>query len=63
MNANLKEQFGEDAVNEVASNTYLKYCCFQNPMDEKWSKRGICDLLIFFKQTAIIISVKNYEFN
>lgn len=53
---------GEQAVNELAFHTYLKYWCFPNPRDEKGSKNEICDLLILFRSTAIIVSIKNYSF-
>lgn len=53
---------GEQAVNQIAFDTYLKYWCYPNPRDEKGSKKEICDLLILFKDTAIIISIKNYSF-
>jgi hypothetical protein len=63
MNPNkLSGDLGEQAVNEIAFNTYLKYWCYPNPRDEHGSKKEICDLLILFKSTAIIISVKNYSF-
>jgi len=62
MNSTEKGQFGENAVTEIAFNTYLKYWCFPNPKDETGSKKEICDLLILFKSTAIIISIKNYSF-
>ena len=53
---------GEEAVNKIAFDTYLKYWCFPNPKDEQGSKKEICDLLILFRKTAVIISVKNYSF-
>lgn len=53
---------GEQAVNTIAFHTYLKYWCYPNPKDERGSKKEICDLLILFKDTAIIISIKNYSF-
>ena len=53
---------GEQAVNTIAFNTYLKYWCYPNPKDERGSKKEICDLLILFKETAIIVSIKNYSF-
>lgn len=53
---------GEKAVNTIAFDTYLKYWCYPNPKDEKGSKKEICDLLILFKETAIIVSIKNYSF-
>lgn len=54
---------GEDAVNEIAFNTYLKYWCYPNPKDELGDKKEICDLLIIFRNTLIIFSVKNYSFD
>lgn len=54
---------GEEAVNEIAFNTYLKYWCFPNPKDELGNKKEICDLLICFQNHLIIISIKNYSFN
>jgi len=57
-----KGEIGESIVNEVASKTYLKYWCFPNPKHENATKKEICDLLILFKNTIIIISIKNYDF-
>ena len=54
---------GEQYVNELASNAYLKYWCYPNPKDEEGDKKEICDLLIAFFDTAIILSVKNYNNN
>lgn len=62
MKPHLKGKRGEDAVSEVAERTYLKYWCFPSPKDEMGDKKEICDLLILFKGTAIIISIKNYAF-
>ena len=62
MNNQEKGDLGERAVNELAFNTYLKYWCFPNPKNERRDKKEICDLLILFKDTAIIISIKNYSF-
>jgi hypothetical protein len=59
---NLKGTYGEEAVNTLAYDTYLKYWCYPGPKDEQGSKKEICDLLILFKETMIILSVKNYEF-
>ena len=59
---NLKGTYGEEAVNTLAYDTYLKYWCYPGPKDEQGSKKEICDLLILFKETLIILSVKNYEF-
>ncbi len=44
-----KGDIGENAVNEVATNTYLKYWCYPSPKDESGNKKEICDLLILFK--------------
>jgi ribosomal protein L30 len=52
---------GEQFVNKLASKAYLKYWCYPNPIDEDGDKKEICDLLISFFDTAIIISVKNYD--
>jgi hypothetical protein len=54
--------FGEEAINEIAYKTYLKYWCYASPKDNLGDKKEICDLLILFKNTAIIVSVKNYSF-
>lgn len=56
-----KGQVGEEYVNELAFNSYLDYWCYPNPKDELGDKKEICDLLIIFQDTVIIISVKNYE--
>lgn len=56
-----KGDIGEDFVNDLAFTSYLKYWCYPNPMDENGDKKEICDLLIVFKNYAIIISVKNYD--
>ena len=62
MKSHLKGKIGEDAVSEIAERTYLKYWCYPNPKDELKDKKEICDLLIIFKQSILIISVKNYTF-
>lgn len=54
---------GEEAVNKIAFDTYLKYWCFPNPKDEFGDKKEICDLLIIFQKHLIIISIKNYSFS
>jgi hypothetical protein len=59
---NQKGDLGEAVVNKLALDTYLKYWCYPGPKDEKGSKKEICDLLILFQDTAIILSVKNYAF-
>ncbi|MCG8332350.1 MAG: hypothetical protein MI974_31990 [Chitinophagales bacterium] len=58
-----KGELAEKYVNELAYSSYLKYWCYPNPIDEEGDKKEICDLLILFRSTCIIISVKNYEFN
>lgn len=62
MKEHLKGRIGEDAVNHVATSTFLQYWCYPSPKDENGSGKEICDLLILFKGKALIISVKNYEF-
>ncbi len=62
MKPHLKGKIGEDAVSEIAERTYLKYWCYPNPKDELKNRKEICDLLILFQETVIIISVKNYTF-
>lgn len=54
---------GENFVISLAEKSYLKYWCFSNPIDSTGDKKEICDLLILFDDTAIIISVKNYTVN
>lgn len=56
-----KGEIGEDLVTELLSRAYLKYWCYPNPIDIKGNKKEICDLLIIFFDTVIIISVKNYD--
>lgn len=56
-----KGQEGEKYVNELAFNSYLDYWCYPNPKDLLGDKKEICDLLIIFRETVIIISIKNYE--
>jgi len=62
MNSNEKGIIGEDFVNEIAYDSFIKYWCYPSPRDEDGDKKEICDLLILFRDNAIIISVKNYEF-
>lgn len=54
---------GENFVTKLTESSYLKYWCYSNPMDVAGDKKEICDLLILFFDTAIIISVKNYDVN
>lgn len=58
-----KGKEGEDFVQFLAEKSYLKYWCFPNPMDLEGDGKEICDFLILFYDTAIIISVKNYNVN
>jgi hypothetical protein len=53
---------GEEFVNELAYNSFLKFWCYPSPKYENGNKKEICDLLIIFNSITIIISVKNYEF-
>ncbi|TYA78541.1 NERD domain-containing protein [Seonamhaeicola marinus] len=62
MDSNPKGNQGELFVNTIAENIFLEYWCYPNPRDEKGDKKEICDLLITFRNTLIIISVKNYDF-
>lgn len=63
MNSIEKGKQGEDFVNKLAYRSLLKYWCYPGPLDEKGDRKEICDLLIIFDETVIIISVKNYTFN
>jgi hypothetical protein len=62
MDSNKKGIAGEEAVNTLANKTYFEYWCYSNPKDRLGDKKEICDLLILFKTTAIIFSIKNYSF-
>lgn len=62
MDSHTKGRIGEEAVNELASHTYLKYWCFPNPKNKLGDNKEICDLLILFKTTCIIVAIKNYTF-
>ncbi|CAL2075465.1 conserved protein of unknown function [Tenacibaculum sp. 190524A02b] len=62
MDSNPKGNEGENFVNTIANNIFLEYWCYPSPKDEKGDKKEICDLLITFRDTLIIISVKNYDF-
>jgi hypothetical protein len=57
-----KGTLGENFVNELANNSFLKFWCYPSPKIENGNKKEICDLLILFNSIAIVISVKNYEF-
>lgn len=59
---NEKGNIGEDFVNGLAYNSFLEYWCYPSPKDENGDKKEICDLLVLFGESVIIISVKNYEF-
>lgn len=58
---NEKGTIGESFVNELVFKAYLKFWCYPNPIDLEGDKKEICDLLILFFDTIIIISVKNYN--
>ncbi len=58
-----KGKSAEQYVEHFANTAYLKHWCYPNPIDENGSGKEICDLLILFQFTCIIISIKNYEFN
>ena len=55
-----KGKLGEDYVIKLTEEKFLRYWCFPNPHDEFGNRKEICDLLILFKNIAIIISVKSY---
>lgn len=57
-----KGRLGEDFVNQIAFNSFLKYWCFPNPLDIAGDNKEICDLLVVFDEICMIVSVKNYEF-
>lgn len=57
-----KGLLGEEFVNELAYSSFLKFWCYPGPIDERGDKKEIADLLILFKNTLLILSVKNYEF-
>lgn len=63
--ANFKEMGdeGEAYVNMLAFGTYLKYWCYPNPEDIAGDYKEFCDLLILFRDIAIIISVKNHHYD
>lgn len=56
-----KGEQAEEFVNSLSTQAYLKYWCYPNPIDIDGDKKEICDLLILFFDTTIIISVKNYD--
>lgn len=62
MDTTVKGNIGEEFVNEIAYNSFLKYWCYPSPKDENGDKKEICDLLILFGNAVIIVSVKNYDF-
>ncbi|MBC8757432.1 hypothetical protein H2O64_22370 [Kordia sp. YSTF-M3] len=62
MDSNSKGNQGEEFVNTIAKNIFLEYWCYPSPKNEKGDKKEICDLLITFRDTLIIVSVKNYDF-
>jgi len=57
-----KGKLGEDFIHQIAFDSFLKFWCYPNPKDEYGDQKEICDLLIVFNDTAIIVCVKNYEF-
>lgn len=57
-----KGKIGEEYVNVLAYNSFLKYWCYPGPKYENGNKKEICDLLVLFDSILIVISVKNYEF-
>jgi hypothetical protein len=63
MNSKDKGDAGEKFVNSMAFSAFLKHWCFPNPRDITKDNKEICDLLIVFDDTCIIVSVKNYQFS
>jgi len=57
-----KGKLGEDFIHQIAYNSYLKFWCYPNPKDELGDRKEICDLLVIFKDSVLLICVKNYEF-
>ncbi|TKC04345.1 hypothetical protein [Pedobacter frigoris] len=57
-----KGQAGEDFVNFIAYQSFLKYWCFPGPLDIAKDYKEICDLLVVFDDICLIVSVKNYTF-
>ena len=62
MNSNDKGKEGENFVYQIATNSFFSYWCYPNPKDILGNKKEICDLIIQFRDTLILICVKNYEF-
>jgi hypothetical protein len=62
MNNNDKGKDGENFVYQIATSSFFSYWCYPNPKDELGDKKEICDLIIHFRNTLILICVKNYEF-
>ncbi|GEP52794.1 hypothetical protein FNO01nite_34660 [Flavobacterium noncentrifugens] len=62
MESNEKGKGGENFVYQLATNSFFSYWCYPNPMDELGNKKELCDLIIHFRETIILICVKNYEF-
>ncbi|WP_158408778.1 hypothetical protein [Fibrella aestuarina] len=62
MEINDKGKAGEEFVNNLAYDTYLKYWCYPGPIDLNGDSKEICDLLVLFQDVCIIVSVKNYDF-
>ena len=58
-----KGQEGEDFVNQIAFSSFLQFWCYPGPFDITGNNKEICDLLIVFDKTCIIVSVKNYSFD
>ncbi len=56
----LKGKKAEDAINELASKSFLREWCYPNP--KKHDGKEICDLLIWFDDTVIIMQVKDIKF-
>lgn len=62
MNNNDKGKDGENFVYQISKDSFFSYWCYPNPKDELGDKKEICDLVIHFRNTLILVCVKNHEF-
>ncbi len=56
----LKGSSAEQAVEELARRSFLTEWCYPNPKDEKGDE--ICDLLVHFDGSLLIVQIKNIAF-
>ncbi len=50
-------------MNRIAYDSFMNFWCYPNPLDITGDNKEICDLLIVFDGTCVIVSVKNYSFD